>query len=150
MYWYQEKARHPRPWWCFVPNDSRLHLQTAENAEVATMKLSSKSGRPFMSFEIIIKTVLTPFLYGYFHPCAVCLPPPHVLCDFLSQGDLMMTSIQDVPIRLLGVEEHNNTTGVRPPLNTPFRTRSLPPNDFLLIHNHISLLADCRLDMYRT
>ena len=65
------------------------------------MKLSSKSGRPFMSFEIIIKTVLTPFLYGYFHPCAVCLPPPHVLCDFLSQGDLMMTSIQDVPIRLL-------------------------------------------------
>jgi len=55
-------------------------LKTAEHSEVATIKLSNKNGRPFMTFEIIVKT-----------------------------GDLLMTSIQDVPVRLLSVDEHNST-----------------------------------------
>jgi hypothetical protein len=35
----------------------RVSEQSAENAEVATMKLSSKNGHPFMIFEIISRTV---------------------------------------------------------------------------------------------
>ena len=33
-------------------------VQSAENSEVATMKLSSKNGRPFMIFEIIVSSVI--------------------------------------------------------------------------------------------
>ena len=35
----------------------RVSEQSADNAEVATMKLSSKNGHPFMIFEIISRTV---------------------------------------------------------------------------------------------
>jgi len=43
-------------------------MQTAEHSEVATIKLSNKNGRPFMTFEIIVKTVLSSL-----PPCTLML-----------------------------------------------------------------------------
>lgn len=63
-------------------------LKSAENAEVATMKLSSKNGHPFMIFEIISRT-----------------------------GDLLMTSLQEMPVRLLDTDEHAST--VEPDIGDP-------------------------------
>lgn len=125
------------------------------------MKLSSQSGRPFMTFEIITKTVLsrllsrsTPFPVLSYRPCPqlswgarllnlslLSMRPDKIYSLFssasrspFSQGDLVMSSVQNVPVRLLGAEEHNSTLGDTSFSLTPFYshlftpTHSLPPS----------------------
>ena len=72
------------------------------------MKLSSKNGYPFMIFEIISRTVC-PLRGGLralqYRACAAaCL----TTC---LQGDLLMTSLQEMPVRLLDTDEHASTVG---------------------------------------
>jgi hypothetical protein len=73
------------------------------------MKLSSKNGHPFMIFEIISRTV---------RPCAaacvLCASRAAVCLTTLTvcvQGDLLMTSLQEMPVRLLDTDEHASTVG---------------------------------------
>ena len=72
------------------------------------MKLSSKNGYPFMIFEIISRTVC-PLRGGLralqYRACAAaCL----TTC---LQGDLLMTSLQEMPVRLLDADEHASAVG---------------------------------------